>query len=143
MRPEIDKRRRTMMSTAASTELDRVVAVATDYLTSFYEGSAEERAARIERVIHPHLAKRCPSYQLDDGAFKEWTVPEMIEIAAGSVDDENTTPYGVRVLDVSPTMASVRTDAAWGIDYIHLGKIDGQWKVVNVLWDDALVEQVS
>ena len=38
MRPEIDKRRRTMMSTAASTELDRVVAVATDYLTSFYEG---------------------------------------------------------------------------------------------------------
>jgi Putative lumazine-binding len=126
------------MRTAANTDIDQVVAVATDYLTSFYEGSAEERAARIERAIHPHLAKRCPSNLLDDGAFKEWTVPEMIEIAAGSVDEPATTPYSVRVLDVSPTMASVRTDAEWGIDYIHLGKIDGQWKVVNVLWDDQM-----
>lgn len=71
------------MSTAADTDLDQVVTVATEYLTAFYEGSAEERAARIERVLHPHLAKRCPSHLLDDGAFREWTLPEMIEIAAG------------------------------------------------------------
>ena len=34
-------------------------------------------------------------------------------------------------------MASVRTDAYWGVDYMHLAKIDGEWKVVNVLWDRA------
>ena len=124
------------MSTAASTELDQVVAVATDSLRAFYEGSAEERAARIEGVLHPLLAKRSPAYLRDDGAFKEWTLPEMIEIAAGSADESPTAPYSVRVLDVSARMASVRTDADWGIDYMHLAKIDGQWKVVNVLWDD-------
>ncbi len=91
------------MTTAASTELDRVVAVATDYLTSFYEGSAEERAARIERVIHPHLAKRSPSWLEDDGSFFEWTLPAMIEGAAGSVEDDNArVPYSLRVLDMSP-----------------------------------------
>ena len=61
------------MTTAASTELDQVVAVATDYLRAFYEGSAEERAARIEGVLHPRLAKRSPSYLRDDGAFREWS----------------------------------------------------------------------
>jgi cation diffusion facilitator CzcD-associated flavoprotein CzcO len=110
------------MSTAADTDLDQVVAVATDYLTSFYEGSAEERAARIERVIHPHLAKCSPAWLEDDGAaFFEWTFPAMIEGAAISVDDDNATvPYSLRVLDMSPRMASVRTDAVWGVDYLHL-----------------------
>ena len=38
---------------------------------------------------------------------------------------------------MTPRMASVRTDADWGVDYIHLAKLDGDWKVVNVLWDGA------
>jgi hypothetical protein len=36
---------------------------------------------------------------------------------------------------MTATMASVRTDADWGVDYMHLAKIDGEWKIVNVLWD--------
>jgi hypothetical protein len=43
-------------------------------------------------------------------------------------------PYSVRLLDMVGNMASVRTDADWGID---LAKIDGRWTVVNVLWDHA------
>jgi hypothetical protein len=125
------------MSTAVGTDVDQVVAVATDYVTSFYAGSARERAARIERVLHPLLAKRSPSHLRDDGTFYEWTVPEMIEIAARSVDEPEKGPYAVKVLDLSGNMASVRTDAAWGVDYMHLAKIDGHWKVVNVLWDAA------
>jgi hypothetical protein len=61
----------------------------------------------------------------------------MIEIAAGSVDDPAKRPYSVRVLDLSRNMASVRTDADGGIDYMHLATIDGRWRVVNVLWDGA------
>jgi len=125
------------MSTAVGTDVDQVIAVATDYLTSFYSGSAEERAARIERVLHPHLAKRRPSAVREDGTFYEWTLAEMIKIAAGSVDESPKRPYSVKLLDLFRNMASVRTDAAWGIDYMHLAKIDGQWKVVNVLWDEA------
>jgi hypothetical protein len=58
------------MSTAVGTDVDQVVAAATDYLTSFYSGSAEEPAARIELVLHPLLAKRSPSYVQDDGTFR-------------------------------------------------------------------------
>jgi hypothetical protein len=124
------------VSTAAGTDVDQVVAAATDYLDSFYSGTAEERASRMERVLHPLLAKRSPSYFREDGTFREWTLPEMIEIARGSVDETQTVPYSVQVLDVARDMASVRTDATWGVDYIHLARIDGRWVVVNVLWDD-------
>jgi hypothetical protein len=120
------------MGTAVGTDVDQVVAAATDYLTSFYSGTAEERETRIERVLHPHLAKRTP--RMDH----EWTVSEMIEIAARSVNEpQKKRPYSVRVLDISGNMASVRSDAAWGVDYMHLAKIDREWKVVNVLWDVA------
>jgi hypothetical protein len=122
------------MSTAVETEVDRVVAAATDYLTSFYEGTAAERSARIERVLHPQLAKRSPSHFNDDGSFVEWSVPRMKEIAAGSVDDPDKRPYTVKLLDMTTNMASVRTDAEWGVDYMHLAKFDGHWQVVNVLW---------
>ena len=106
-------------------------------MTAFYEGSADERTARIERVIHPLFAKRSPAWLEEDGTFFEWKFPAMIEGAAASVEDDNAkVPYSVRVLDMSPRMASVRTDAIWGIDYMHLAKIDGQWTVVNVLWDE-------
>ena len=80
------------MSTALGTDVDQVVAVATEYVTSSYSGRAEERAARIERVLHPLLAKRSPSRLQQDGTFYEWTVPKMIEIAARSVDDPAKRP---------------------------------------------------
>jgi len=126
------------MATAVGTDVDQVVTVVTDYVTSFYSGSAEERAARIERVLHPLLAKRSPSHVRDDGTFHEWTVPEMIQIATDSADNtKELRPYAVKVLDMSGNIASVRSDADWGVDYLHLAKVDGQWKVVNVLWDVA------
>ena len=68
---------------------------------------------------------------------------EMGRIAERSVHEDRPIPYSVEVLDVTPRMASVRTDADWGVDYIHLAKLDGDWKVVNVLWDARLARSTS
>ena len=27
-----------------------------------------------------------------------------------------------------------RLDAEWGIDFFHLAKVDGTWKIMNVIW---------
>jgi hypothetical protein len=45
------------MGTAIETDIDQVVAVATDYLETFYSATSEERANRIRRVLHPQLAR--------------------------------------------------------------------------------------
>ena len=33
--------------------------------------------------------------------------------------------------------ATVKLVAQWGVDYMHLARYDGRWKVVNVLWQSA------
>jgi hypothetical protein len=73
------------MSASVRTDVDQVVAVATDYLT-----------------------------------------PRDDRDASDSVDETPERPYSVRLLDVSGHMASVRTDADWGVDYLHLAKIEGE-----------------
>ena len=123
------------MSTTVETDVNQVVAVATDYLTSFYSGTAEERSARIAGALHAQLAKRSPAFVREDGTFREIPFDRMIQLAAETVNIERTVPYSVKVLDMTPRMASVRTDADWGVDFMHLVKVDGVWKVVNVLWD--------
>ena len=41
----------------------------------------------------------------------------------------------VRILDVFQNAASVRVDASTWIDYLHLVKWRGEWKIINVLWE--------
>ena len=41
----------------------------------------------------------------------------------------------VTILDVYENVASVRVDAAQWIDYLHLARWNGDWKIVNVLWE--------
>lgn len=40
----------------------------------------------------------------------------------------------VLFLDVSDQTASVKLIADEWIDYLHLVKLNGSWKIVNVLW---------
>jgi hypothetical protein len=41
----------------------------------------------------------------------------------------------VTILDASGTTATAKARSADYIDCAHLAKIDGQWKIVNVLWE--------
>lgn len=41
----------------------------------------------------------------------------------------------VRILVIFEAVASVRVDAGDWIDYIHLARVNGGWRVVNVLWE--------
>ena len=41
----------------------------------------------------------------------------------------------VQVLDVFENAASARATMSGWVDYLHLAKVDGQWKIVNVLWE--------
>ena len=41
----------------------------------------------------------------------------------------------VQILDIYENTASVRITAGEWIDYMHLAKVDGEWKIINVLWE--------
>ena len=106
-----------------------------DYVDALYAVDP----ARIERSVHPDLAKR-GFVRTPEGAYRElrMTYDELRTLAArwnaaGRVDPA-TAPREVVVLDVLDQTATAKLTAAWGVDYLHLAKYDGRWQIVNVLW---------
>lgn len=58
----------------------------------------------------------------------------LVSAPHAAADDED----GVRQAILDKT-ASAKLTAHWGVDSFHLAKIDGQWRIVQVLWQ-SLVE---
>jgi len=119
----------------ADAEREAVRQAVLDYV----EGIYEVNPARIERSVHPDLAKRGFAARKGESAYSPnaMTYQQLVELAGtynknGRVPKD--APKEVVVFDVSDQTASAKLTAVWGIDYIHLAKYDGKWKFVNVLW---------
>ena len=41
----------------------------------------------------------------------------------------------VTILDIYQNVASARIDASGWVDYLQLAKWNGEWRIVNVLWE--------
>ncbi len=107
-----------------------------DYVEGIYNTQPE----RIERSVHPMLAKigfyRAPE-ATEFGPGRPMTYDRLIEIAKTFNKDgklPKNAPKEIVIYDVLEQTASAKLTADWGIDYMHLGKFDGKWKIVNVIW---------
>ncbi len=109
---------------------------ALDYIEGWYAGDA----ARMERSLHPDLAKRIVERNAQSGrsVVEHMTAAELVQ-GTSRGGGRNTPPAqqrkDVRILDIFGNTASVRVDASRWVDYMHLGKVDGEWKIINVLWE--------
>ena len=70
---------------------------------------------------------------------------QLVELAGkwnakGRVDAE-TAPKEIEIYDVMDMTATVKLSASWGIDYMHLAKVDGTWMIKNVLWQSYPPEE--
>lgn len=114
-----------------------IEAAARDYVDGWYEGNAE----RMARALHPDLVKRTVR-ALPDGSEILNTVSQsnMVTYTRAGYGKKNKKEgqhNEVIILDVMSQTASVKTITHEFIDYLHLAKIDGQWRIVNVLWEPA------
>lgn len=122
----------------AQTKQDSVAVkqVALDYIESQHTPSP----ARMERALHPRMVKR--TFWKDKETGKEYmreTSTESMIILAETYNKKNdkfpsTPKKEIRVLDMTDRTASVKLIADEWIDYMHLVKLNGSWKIVNVLW---------
>ena len=108
---------------------------ALDYIESIYEVNP----ALVERSIHPDLAKRGFFIKKGESVYTPHTMTfaQLVELAKnynknGTVPKD--APKEVTIFEVSDQTASAKVKASWGIDYLHLAKYDGKWKIINVLW---------
>jgi len=114
-----------------------IVATALDYIDGFYTSDA----ARMERALHPELAKRIVVDPAGpESRLQNMSAQQLIDATAGGgaariPDDAKKTD--VSILDIYNNIASVRIDAGVWIDYLHIARWNGEWKIVNVLWEMA------
>ena len=108
---------------------------ALDYIEGWYAGDAD----RMTRALHPQLAKRIvqtpPGGESTLGDMGAETLIGYTRNGGGRRTPVALQRRDVRILDIFEGAASVRVDAAQWVDYLHLGKWNGQWKIVNVLWE--------
>ena len=111
-------------------------AAALDYIEGWYEGNAE----RMERALHPELAKRIvntnPNGRSSLGQQSAMTLVQGTRGGGGKNTPADQRRKDVRILDIFGNTASARVDASTWIDYLHVAKWNGRWVIVNVLWEN-------
>lgn len=125
---------RASAQTAADSGAIRQAAL--DYIEGWYEGNAE----RMERAVHPDLAKRIVNTDARGrsslGHQSAMTLVANTRAGRGKETPSAQQRKDVRILDIFGNTASVRVDAVSWIDYMHIAKWNGRWVIVNVLWEN-------
>jgi hypothetical protein len=114
-----------------------IVRTALDYIEGFYTGDA----ARMERALYPELAKRIfypPREAGGKPTFDHMGALRLImntrAMTANPVPKERQ-QKDVSILDIYQNAAMVKIVAATWVDYLQMARVDGAWKIVNVLWE--------
>jgi hypothetical protein len=110
-------------------------AAAMDYIEGWYTGDA----ARMERALHPELAKRIVTTDDKTGQSRLGQMGAMTLVNNTRAGGGTQTPVerrreDFRVLDIYRDNAVAKIVASDWIDYLELARWNGQWKIVNVLW---------
>jgi hypothetical protein len=116
----------------SSQENTAITAVAQDYMDAYYTADA----SRMQKTLHPDFHKRTLRVVNGHTEISEDTVQSMVEgVRMGSGKE---TPIAERVkkievLDVYRDAASVKVVTGRWIDYMHLSKSNGKWRVLDVV----------
>jgi hypothetical protein len=107
---------------------------ALDYVTAIYESKPEliERSVSTELTKHGFMAQKDGSYRRAPMTYQELLKVAKEWNAAGRNRDVSIKE--VTVGEVFDQTATAMVRANWGIDFMQLAKIDGRWKILNIVW---------
>ncbi|MFP2925631.1 Sapep family Mn(2+)-dependent dipeptidase [Pyxidicoccus sp. 3LG] len=121
-------------ASASPADLEAIRNTALDYIESWYEGDA----ARMQRALHPNLAKRIVFQRGGKSTLDEMGAKKLVE-DVGAGHGKMTPPEqrrkDISILDVYENMATVKIVASDWVDYLQVGRVDGRWVIINVLWE--------
>jgi hypothetical protein len=108
-----------------------------DYVEGWYEGDA----VRVERSLHPDLAKRevrpndSPTRPWPPGDFLyEMSAMRLVQLTGHQPVPAPEPTLTVMLLDRFEHIASVKIRGGNDVEYHHVARCNGQWVIVNVLW---------
>ena len=122
--------------TATPDENAAITKTALNYIEGWYEGDA----ARMESALHPELAKRMIYTDPKSGRSQFNHMGAMALVQGTRRGGGTKTPKEqqlkeVTILDRFNNAAIVKIVASEWIDYLSVAKFNGEWKIINVLWE--------
>ena len=117
---------------AGGDENRAIIAVAQNYMDAYYTADP----ALMQRSLHHDFHKRTLRTVNGQTQITEDTVQSMVEgVGLGSGKDipPNERVRRIQVLDVYRDAASVKVVTGRWIDYMHLSKLNGEWRVLDVV----------
>src|SRR5688572_4715003 len=114
----------------------QIRAAALDYIEAWNTADA----ARMERALHPDLAKR--QYVPCAGSEpKILPLSPLTLIHATRKANDKPREADVQILDRYEGIASVRVTVRDWVEYMHLVKVIDEWKILNILWQHRTIPQ--
>jgi hypothetical protein len=122
------------LSAQAAPDSAAIRATALDYIDGWYTNDA----ARMERALHGHLAKRLVVTDAQGHSrLVDMTALELIQgtrshlpVPASERREE------VAILSIFGNAAVVRIDAGEWVDFLELVRWNGRWVILNVVWEN-------
>ena len=122
--------------TSSTDDVAAIKATALNYIEGWYEGDA----ARMESALHPELAKRMILTDPKTGRsqFNHMGAMQLVQNTrrgGGSKTPKDQQTKEITILDRYNNAAVVKIVASDWIDYLEEAKVNGEWKIINVLWE--------
>lgn len=127
-------------SQAPSTDEDyqMVYEAVENYLLGLYDVEPERIALSVDTALH-----KIGYYDYDGKSYNHvpMTYDQLYELAGkwnkegNQVNEE--TPREIDIYEVHDKTASAKLTAKWGIDFMHLCKVNEEWKIMNIMWQSA------
>lgn len=107
-----------------------------DYIEGWYDGDV----ARMDKALHPDLNKKQVFYfqQSSTDLVNQASKSMMLEYTRagfGTKTPREKIKNDVIILDIYHNIATVKATSYDYVDYCHVVKYNGEWKIINVLWD--------
>lgn len=117
--------------TAKQEDIEGVRRAALDYIEGYLDGDAERHA----RAYHPECIKRRYAHDAESGVDELVVLsPRIMSDYAALVDIEDAGEVDVVIDAISEGIASVRVYSHRWVDFLHVAKARGEWKLFHVTW---------
>jgi hypothetical protein len=119
----------------AASDTTGIRAAAMNYIEGWYAGDGD----RMAKALHPELAKRMvrtdSTGRSQLSAMSAMTLIDGTRRGGGTHTPTDRRREDFRILDIYHGAAVAKIVASDWIDYLQLAKWNGEWKIVNVLWE--------
>jgi hypothetical protein len=114
-------------------DLESIERAATDYIEAWLTGDAD----RMADCLHPDLTKRSIDIDAANGrhSVNAMTHRDMVEATRAGRGTKRRRGYEVTILGAFRNVATAKVDSAAYVDYLHIGRFEDRWRIVNVLWE--------